>query len=189
MKKHLLFLLLTIFLYTTGFSNTHPEKPILKSIGTQNFSSIMTIYQSSADDGGNLIEYPTAYNYVTPNTTVWLFVTYPSGSPSWSYQGGNASTGQWNSYLSAWEFYMPSHGFGIFQVTVGSQTAMYTILSTDYLNLSLDVSAISKPLETKKESSLDGKDLLLENNSQTINPEKSELSAVLQRKLILPAKK
>jgi len=189
MKKHLVFLLLSMFLYTVGFSNLHPEKPILKSIGAQKFSTIITTYQSSADDGGTLIEYPTAYNYVTPNTTVWLFVTYPSGTPSWSHQGGNASSGQWNSNLGAWEFYMPSHGFGIFQVTVGSQTATYTILSNDYLNLSLDVSAISNPLEIKKEFTGEEKGLLAANNFQTIGPIKNELSAVLQRKLLLPVKK
>lgn len=189
MKKHLLFLLLCTFLYTIGFSNPNTGRPLLKSPGSFKFSSIMTIYQSSADDGGNLIEYPQAYNYVTPNTTVWLFVTYPSGTPSWSYQGGNASTGQWNSYLGAWEFYMPSHGFGIFQVTVGNQTAMYTILSTDYLNLSVNDNSSLRPLESTKESTRQEKNLLPVNNTETTHSAKNELSAVLQRKYFQSVKK
>jgi|SRR5690242_6952377 len=189
MKKQFLFLLLSTFLFSIAFGNPHIEKPFLKKSVSHQFSTIMTIYQSSADDGGNLIEYPTAYNYVTPNTTVWLFVTYPSGTPSWSYQGGNASTGQWNSYLSAWEFYMPSHGFGIFQVTVGNQTAMYTILSTDYLNLSITTDCLDKPLETTKDQGQQEKNVLPANSIQAAYPEKKELVATLQRKFLQPLRK
>lgn len=130
MKKHLLLVIFTVCFSAIGFSGPHIGKPVLK-IDQSGLSSIMTIYQSSADDGGYLIEYPNAYNYVTGNTTVWLWVSYPSGTPSWSYQGGTTSTGQWNSSLGAWEFYMPSGGWGIFQVSVGGQTAMYTIIANN----------------------------------------------------------
>ena len=147
MKKYLLFFLFSACFYTIGFSGPLTGKPVSKAGEQHRFSTILTIYQSSADDGGNLIEYPTAYNYVTPNTTVWLFVTYPSGTPSWSYQGGTASTGSWNSSLNAWEFYMPSGGFGIFQVSVGGQTAMYTILANDYLNMPFNADPVTDHFE------------------------------------------
>ncbi len=146
MKKYLLIFLFSTCLYAIGFGNPLSGKPALKGGESNQFFTIYTSYQSSADDGGMLIEYPQAYNYVTPNTTVWLHITYPSGTPSWSHQGGTASTGQWNSYLSAWEFYMPPGGWGSFQVTVGGQTASYTILATDYLSLPVI------PAPDKKES-------------------------------------
>lgn len=111
------------------------------------------------------------------------------GTPSWSHQGGNASTGQWNSYLGAWEFYMPSHGFGIFQVTVGGQTAMYTILSTDYLNLSINTDCLSKPLEGSKDPDQQEKNVLPANSIQSASPAKKELIAVLPRKFLQPLRK
>lgn len=135
MKKYLLFFLFSMCFYAIGFSSPLSGKPVSKACESNQLFTIYASYQSSADDGGNLIEYPWAYNYVTPNTTVWLFITYPSGTPSWSYQGGTASTGQWNSSLHAWEFYMPPGGWGNFQVTIGGQTTSYTILATDYLSL------------------------------------------------------
>jgi hypothetical protein len=164
MKKYLLFFACTACFYITGNSEPVTGNLVIKVGEPGRFSTILTIYQSSADDGGNLIEYPEAYNYVTPNTTVWLFVTYPSGTPSWSHQGGTASSGQWNSYLGAWEFYMPSGGFGIFQVSVGGQTAMYTILATDYLNTSVDAAPVIDLFEDVKESNQQGVNLLPANS-------------------------
>src|SRR5688500_6071491 len=132
MKNYLLLFLFSACLYSIGFSSPHTVKPVSTTVGSNHFFIIYGSYQSSADDGGPLVEYPQGYNYVTPYTTVWLFA-YGSSSSSWSYQGGTASTGSWNSSLGAWEFYMPSGGWGTYQVTVGSETATYTILANNYL--------------------------------------------------------
>jgi hypothetical protein len=180
MKKYLLFLLFATCSYTMGFTKPFIGKPALNACESNQFFTIYTVYQSSADDGGNLIEYPQAYNYVTPNTTVWLFVTYPSGTPSWSWEGGTASTGQWNSSLGAWEFYMPYGGWGIFQVTVGGQTAMYTILANDYLDVPVVTNPSKNTTAEAKEATQPTKNLSFANSIQYHGLAKN-LAAILQR--------
>jgi hypothetical protein len=178
MKKYLLFFLFSTCFYTMGFSGPLTGKPVLKASELNQFFTIYASYQSSADDGGELIAYPQAYNYVTPNTTVWLFITYPTSTPSWSYQGGTASTGQWNSYLHAWEFYMPSGGWGIFEVSVGGQTAMYTIVANDYLNLSANGDPVAKYFAAKKETGKQEAIPLPANFIQRIDPIKNDAASL-----------
>lgn len=130
MKKYLLSFLASIFFYIAGSGN-----PVAKPVTAGPLFSVYAYYQSSADDGGMLTEYPYGYNYVTPNTTVWLFAYYPGYTGSWSYQGGTASSGSWNASLQAWEFYMPSGGWGSYQVVIAGQTLNFTIVANDYLRL------------------------------------------------------
>jgi hypothetical protein len=130
MKKYLLSFLASILFYISGSAN-----PVAKPVTDASLFSVYAYYQSSADDGGLLTEYPYGYNYVTPNTTVWLFAYYPGYTGSWSYQGGTASSGSWNASLQAWEFYMPSGGWGSYQVVIAGQTLNFTIVANDYLRL------------------------------------------------------
>jgi hypothetical protein len=83
---------------------------------------------------------------------------------------------------------MPSGGWGIYQVTVGGQTATYTIVANDYLSLPIKDDPVINLFPEVKESEQQEVNPLIPVSIQRTNHIK-DYAAVLQRNFRMQQKK